>query len=254
MVLDPVIAHLPVNSWASSWQRLALATAVTIAFALLARRVRGVNRSGAVAGGLACFLMFAGAGPTAFATLAGLFLVTWAATLLGYRRKLGLGLAESREGRNARQVLANLAVPALASAVFSATGNRAWLVALVAALSETATDTVASEIGQYRSRDARFITTWKKVPAGTDGGVTIPGSVAGIVAGFVISAIATGGGFLSLAQLWIPVSVGFAGMIIDSVLGASLQRRGWIGNQTVNLLATLAAASLAYGISVFLRV
>jgi uncharacterized membrane protein len=39
-------------------------------------------------------------------------------------------------------------------------------------------------------------------------------------------------------------------MLIDSILGATLQRRRWINNETVNFLATLAAAALAYAISV----
>jgi|ERR1700674_909142 len=237
------------HGWASSPERLAIAAAVTLAFAVLARGLRGVSRSGAVAGGFACFLLFAGAGPAAFATLAALFLMTWVATRLGYRRKLSLGLAERREGRNAWQILANLAVAAFGSVVLGATGNRVWLIAALAALAEAATDTVASEIGQYRGPDARLITTWERVPPGTDGGITVPGSIAGLAAGLVIAAVATVGGMLPQAQLWIPVATGFAGMLIDSILGATLQRRGWITNEAVNLFATLAAAALAYAIS-----
>jgi len=239
------------HGWASSPDRLAIAAAVTLAFAVLARALRGVSRSGAVAGGFACFLLFAGAGPAAFATLAALFLMTWVATRLGYRRKLSLGLAERREGRNASQILANLAVAALGSVAFSASGNRILLVAVAAALAEAATDTVASEIGQYRGPDARLITTWERVPPGTDGGITIPGSIAGLAAGLVIAAVATVGGMLPQTQLWIPVAAGFVGMLIDSILGATFQRRGWISNQTVNLFATLAAAGLAYALAAF---
>jgi uncharacterized protein (TIGR00297 family) len=244
-MLIPFLTH----AWASSPERLAIAAAVTLGFAVLARALRGVNRWGAVAGGLACLLLFGSAGPSAFAALATLFLVTWVSTRLGYRRKLALGIAEPREGRNAWQVLANLAVAALGSIIFSATGNPVWLVAALAALAEAATDTVASEIGQTRGPDARLITTWERVPAGTDGGITILGSIAGMAAGLVIAAVGAVGGMIPQTQLWIPVAAGFAGMLIDSLLGATLQRRGWISNQTVNFFATLAAAALAYGIA-----
>jgi uncharacterized protein (TIGR00297 family) len=175
--------------------------------------------------------------------------MTWATTRLGYQRKLALGVAERKDGRTAWQILANLAVAALCSVVYSATGSRVWMVATLAALAEAATDTVASEVGQYRGSRARMITTWEPVPAGTDGGITIVGSIAGLASGLVIAMIGSVGGMISPAQIWIPVAAGFAGMLIDSVLGATLQRRGWISNQGVNFVGTLVAAALAYAIA-----
>ena len=244
-MLNPLLAH----GWASSSERLAIAAALTVGFAALGHAVRGVNRSGALAGALVCFLLLAAAGPAAFVALVALFALTWLSTRMGYRRKLARGLAERREGRSAWQVMANLAVPALASVAFSATGNPAFLIAAVAALTEAATDTVASEIGQTLQANSRLITTWATVPAGTDGGITIPGSIAGLAAGLIITLVATAGELMPPAQLWIPVTTGFAGMLLDSLLGATLQRRRWIDNPTVNLLSTLAAAALAYAAS-----
>jgi uncharacterized protein (TIGR00297 family) len=235
------------SCWANTPERWALVGTVTLAFALLARALHGVNRSGAVAGGLACFLLFAGCGPAAFATLGALFVITWVSTRLGYHRKLTLGLAERREGRNAGQILANLAVAALASVAFGATGRRAFLVATATALAEAATDTGASEIGQYRGSQPRMITNWKHVPAGTDGGITTAGTVAGVAGGLVVAIVAVLGGMIHISEVWIPMAAGTAGMLIDSILGATLQRRGWLSNQSVNFYATMAAAALAFG-------
>jgi uncharacterized protein (TIGR00297 family) len=237
------------HAWASTPERIAIAAVVTLGFASLAHALRGVNRSGAVAGGLTCLLLFLGGGPAAFAALAALFMMTWASTRLGHRRKLDLGIAERREGRNAWQVLANLAVAALGVVTFSATGNQAWLIAALAALSEAATDTVASEIGQSLGSEPRLITTWQRVAAGTDGGITIAGSFSGLVAGIVVAGVGAAGGMIQWSQIWIPVTSGFAGMLIDGLLGATLQRRGWISNQGVNFVATIAAAVTAVTIS-----
>lgn len=235
--------------WASSPVRLAIAGGVTVGFALLARVLRGVDRSGMIAGAAACFLLFAGAGPSGFAVLASLFLLTWISTQFGYRHKQALGVAERVDGRNAWQVLANLAVSALGSLAFAATGNRAWMFASVAALAEAATDTVASEIGQTRGHTAVLITSWKPVAVGTDGGITIAGTLAGTAAGVLIATAAAGSGIVPRAQLWIPAAAGFVGMLVDSLLGATLQRRGTMNNEAVNFFGTVVAAALAYAIS-----
>ena len=71
----------------------------TLAFALIARLLRGVTTSGSVAGGIVCFLLMLAAGWGGFAALCAVFLMTWTATRLGYRRKQELGTAERRGGR-----------------------------------------------------------------------------------------------------------------------------------------------------------
>ena len=231
-------------AWATTPARLAIAAGSTLIFAALAHAVRGVSRRGALAGGVACLILFAALGPAGFAVLTALFVLTWLATRIGHRDKLERGLAERREGRNAWQVLANLSVAAIAAGVFAIAGHRVWMIAAIGAMVEAATDTVASEIGQGR-RLAILITTWKAVPAGTDGGVTLAGTTAGALAGMLQTAIAGLTGLIPARELWIPALAGFLGMLADSLLGATWQRQGWISNQGVNLVSTLAAACLA---------
>src|SRR5882724_1796499 len=126
--------------------RLWIAAAVTLAFAALARWLRGVTTSGAVAGGMVSFALYTCAGPGAFAALVSVFVLTWGATRWGYARKQRLGVAERRSGRNASQVLANLAVSAVCAGIYFYAQRSIFLVAVAAALAEAAADTVSSEI------------------------------------------------------------------------------------------------------------
>src|SRR5438552_2022650 len=103
-----MLKGLMAYGWATSLSRWLLAATVTVGFALLARALRGVNRSGMIAGGAACFMLFVGVGPPGFAALAALFLLTWISTRFGRTQKQHLGVAERGDGRDAWQVLANL--------------------------------------------------------------------------------------------------------------------------------------------------
>ncbi len=236
------------HAWASTPLRWVTATGVTVMFTLAARVLRGVTNSGAVAGAIACLLLFLGAGPSAFVALVVLFALTWLSTWLGYGRKRELGLAERREGRNGWQVLANLGAAAVASLFYAVVGNKAWLVATAAVLAEAAADTVASEVGQTYGRDAILITTGQSVPSGTDGGITWVGTLSGVAAALILATVAAFCGLVPRAQFWIPAASGIAGAFVDSLLGATLQRRKWMDNETVNLWSTVISAILAYAL------
>jgi uncharacterized protein (TIGR00297 family) len=220
---------------------------VTVVFATLARWVRGVSFSGAIAGAMVCFVLYVGVGLGAFIALVSVFALTWIATRLGYRRKEKLGTAERLDGRTAVQVLANLAVAAGCAALWALTAGRAViLLALSAALAEAAADTVSSELGQARSTKARLITTWEEVAAGTDGGVSWAGTVAGIAAATAVSLVCVFAGLVPLRWLGISIVAAVAGMIADSFLGALLERRKLLNNDAVNFLGTLVAAGVAF--------
>ncbi|MGA8149667.1 MAG: DUF92 domain-containing protein [Terriglobales bacterium] len=225
------------------------ALALTLAFSGLARWVRGVTFSGAIAGAGVCFLLYAGAGRGAFCALVSVFALTWITTRTGYRRKQRLGTAENRQGRTAAQVLANLAVSAGCAALFAATGKTVLLLAVAAALSEAAADTVSSELGQARNEEARLITTWESVPAGTDGGVSVIGTLGGISAATLVSLVCVFAKLIPFPQLGIPILAGVAGMIADSYMGALLERRKLLNNDWVNFFGTLTAAAVAISIT-----
>ena len=225
-----------------STRELWVAAAVTLAFTVLGRLVRGVSVSGAVAGAVICFVLFVGAGPGAFVALVSVFVLTWISTHLGYGRKQTLGTAQNREGRSASQVLANLAISAACAALFAITRNAAFLLATAAALSEAAADTVSSELGQAGSAKARLITSWKVVPAGTNGGISIAGTLGGIAAAVLVTLVCVGVGMFPLKQTAVSVMAALLGTIADSYLGATLEKRKLLNNNGVNFLGTLVAA------------
>jgi uncharacterized protein (TIGR00297 family) len=222
------------------------ATIVTVVFTTLARWLRGVTLSGAMAGAVVCFLLYVSAGAGAFVALVSVFALTWISTRFGYRRKEKLGTAEKRDGRTALQVLANLAVAAGCAGLSALTAKSVFLLAVSAALSEAAADTVSSELGQARSARARLITTWEEVAAGTDGGVSWAGTLAGITAAALVSWVCVLTKLVPFRWLGISIVAAFAGMIADSYLGALLERRKLLNNDAVNFLGTLVAASAAF--------
>lgn len=242
MVLD--LLQFSSSAWAVTPARFGFTLAVTVAFAGVGHAVRGVTRSGAIAGGLVCFVLFACAGPGAFAALFSVFAVTWLATRTGRARKQRLGTSERFEGRTASQVLANLGIAALCAGLFAVRGSAVFLIAMAGALAEAAADTVSSECGQAFSDRARLITTFEEVAAGTDGGISLVGTLAGACAALLVSAVCLLTG-VSTHSIWIPAISGILGMLADGYLGALVERRGRMGNDTVNFTSTAIAAAIA---------
>jgi uncharacterized protein (TIGR00297 family) len=191
------------------------------------------------------FLLCAGGGFAALTALIAVFVLAWLTTKIGYQRKARIGAAEKIEGRDAFQVLANLGVAAGCAILYAFQGKAIFLLAVAASLSEAAADTVSSEIGQLSHEKARLITTWKAVTAGTDGGVTVLGTVSGVSAAIVVSFVCAVGGMIPWNRVGVPILASFCGTVADSFLGATFERRKLLNNDLVNFLGTLAAALIA---------
>ena len=170
--------------------KVAAFAALTLVFAILGRVVRGVTTGGAVAGAAVCFALLWVADLAGFAGLLTVFVLTWIATRFGYRHKQRLGTAEARTGRNALQVLANLGTSAGCAVLYATLWpDRRLLIAMAAALAEAAADTVSSEIGQALGGAPRLITTWQKVEPGTDGAITLAGTMDGATAAIAVALV-----------------------------------------------------------------
>ena len=246
------------------------AVEISLGFALVVRALRAATPGGAVCGGMICFLITFCTGSftesalrTGLTPLILLFVLTFVSTRAGRTKKTRTGLAESRRGRSAAQVIANLSVAALSvsplsenlvqrwmaycrvSGVYDAWASEVVKIMCVAALVEATADTVSSEIGQAFGGNPVLIAGLRRVEPGTDGAVTFLGSCAGVAAGALV-AIAGGWAIhLSLGAVLTTLAAGIFGFFFDSLLGATVERRGWIGNDLVNFTSTLFAAALA---------
>lgn len=225
--------------------RLVLAILVTLTFAVAGFVVSGVTLSGAIAGFGVAFALYYCIGPGAFAVLLAVFAITWLATRFGYAHRESLGIIEDRHGRDAFQVLANLAVSAALAIAGMFFFKQLACIAAIAALCEAAADTVSSECGEAWSDRAYLILGFRRVPAGNDGAVSLPGTLAAIGAAVLVAGVAVLEGLLPVRLAAFSAFAGFLGTLVDSLLGATLERRSLLGNNSVNFLSTLSAALIA---------
>jgi uncharacterized protein (TIGR00297 family) len=195
------------------------------------------------------------------------FLITsFGITRYRFDWKKSEGFQEGSKGeRTWRNVLANGAIPtAIAFASFLAEaagpsgdffGKDIASYMFVSAIAVAASDTAASEIGIVDPK-VFMITTGKPVKRGTDGGVSLTGTFAAFIAAAytsVVSYVVFAGIDTELLQgpatLFIPMLCGFLGCQIDSVIGATWERRKKIGKLGNNFLSIALGTLIALGLA-----
>ncbi len=142
--------------------------------------------------------------------------------------------------RTAAQVFANGGVAAVAAMLGS------W-TAFAGALAAAAADTWATEIGAHSRPVPRLITSGAPVSAGANGGITLLGTTGGLLGAAFIGGLTWLLGPRDLRLAAVVAVAGVLGMLIDSVLGATVQGAGdkWLDNNGVNFAMTLAGAGIA---------
>ena len=180
------------------------------------------------------------------------FLVTGSlATKWKMEEKKALSLEEANEGlRGWRNVIANGgAVSLVAIFNFFYPGEEWIYLAAISSISVALSDTLASEIGSLDLR-TRSITNLQSVPAGTNGGMSPTGTVAAFVGALVIGVVGVvfspDDSTISEINLLLLITIiGWLGCQVDSLLGALLENRGYLGKHSVNFIATFSGVFMA---------
>jgi uncharacterized protein (TIGR00297 family) len=221
------------------------AAILAFSFGYFAYRARAMDLSGLFSGALIGMLLIVFADVRWFVVLLAFFALGAGTTRYRFDYKRRIGVEEEKSGvRGYRNVFANGIVAAAAAVLYGVTLHPACVALFLGAVATAAADTVASEIG-VTGRQPYLITTFERVRAGTNGGVTVVGELAAGIAALAIGVVAFLLGVADPTMLLVTIAAGLVGTNVDSVIGALFENRGLIGNSGTNLAATLAGGVFA---------
>lgn len=232
---------LPLPTMPSNWLYGLLA--VTI-FALASIALRKIDLAGGIAGWFCSFAIFLGGGWTCLVLLLVFFAGGSFASSWGFAEKQVLGAAQENHGtRSVVHALSNAGVAATCGVLAWLLPNDAMLfkIMLAASLATATSDTFSSEFGTLYGKRFLNILTLKPDTRGTDGVISLEGLAFGLLGSALVAVV------FSLGLGWgmwtmLVLCAGLAANLMDSVLGATLQRRGLMTNHSVNFTATLFGA------------
>lgn len=209
-------------------------------------RHRKLTVAGAIVGGIIGLGIFIGAGWTGLALLVLFFLFGTLATSWKRKQKSQIGMMQEHGGqRKIGQVLANGGVAGLLGfgVLFFPEQKALFALMMACAFSSAMADTLSSELGSLYGRKFFNIITFRQDKRGLDGVVSLEGFLIGILGSMAIAAVYCTGFGWSKLFFWIVIA-GTIGNLVDSVLGATLERKQAINNDVVNVVNTLVAALL----------
>ncbi|MFN2631986.1 MAG: DUF92 domain-containing protein [Thermoanaerobaculia bacterium] len=229
---------------------LFVAVALNAGLAFVMARWKLVSLSGADAGFVVGTLLLAIGGWGAYELLWAFFALGTAATKLGWAAKSARGTAQAGGGRRgARHVVANCGVAV--AILLVASGRRPFLpdavfAALTAAFAAALADTLGTEVGSLAGRDPMSLLTARRVPPGTPGAISWPGTLAGAAGALAMGAVGYAAGLIPLCLVWVVGAAGVAGSVCESLLSDLGARRGFRpDHEFANALNTFAGAAVA---------
>jgi uncharacterized protein (TIGR00297 family) len=228
--------------------RLPAAVGVNLALSLLAYGAGSVRLSGVGAGLLVGIPIYAFLGWRGFLVLLGMFVIGSVLTRFGYARKARMGAAEEAGGaRGASHALANVGVAALAAAGAWIWGHPAWSVLFTAALATSSMDTAGSEIGPLYGRRTVSLKTFRVVAPGTEGAVSLEGTLAGLAAAAALGLLGAASDLVPAAAVAPVVAGALLGNLYEGILGSRrLLSHTWLN--ATNTLVGGAAGAVLFGL------
>jgi uncharacterized protein (TIGR00297 family) len=197
------------------------ALGVSVLLAGAAWGARTLTSGGAAAAAVIAAAMLTAAGWEGALVLGTFFIPS---TLVG---RLGRGRPNASDAKGERRDAVQVSANGLAAAVGAllepvAPGLGLWV--FTCSLAAAAADTWATSSGVLSRSNPRHLISGRPVPPGTSGGVSVVGTVGAVAGGLSVSlaGFAVGGGS---ALLVTGTAIGFVGMLLDSLLGATVQRR-----------------------------
>ena len=170
-------------------------------------------------------------------------------TKIGFEFKKEQGIAEIRGGRRGPENVWGSAATGLFLAImakFNSANIVIFKIGFAASFASKLADTFGSEIGKRFGKDTYLITTLKKVKRGTEGGISLEGTLASFLGSIIMALIMLSLSIISTKSHFIIVVVsGFLATLSESIIGARFQNKYKLSNEMVNAIQTSIASVFA---------
>ena len=220
---------------------------VNVSFGLLAYYLKTVSKSGLTGGVVVGTIIYLCLGIGGFLILFTFFALGSWSSKHKYKWKASHGVAQENRGkRSVKHAVAKGGV-GLVMAIMALLTDipEIFKVAFVAAFATATFDTISSELGQIYGKRPVLITTMKSALVGTDGAISVEGTILGVLSAALIGAEAYALHLINLPSIIIVVAAAFVGTTVESVLGATIERRKWVGNEVINFINISTGAGVS---------
>lgn len=226
-------------------QRLLIGFSVNLIFGIIAFMTEMVDDMGFFGGVVIFTLLYVFLDWQGYVIILAFFSITGLAIQLENKEKAEKGEFELYKAkRPIERVLGRSLAGVIFGAMFFVTNRPEYKFAFVASYATEIFDTVSTKLGKILSKEAVLITNFKKVRHGTPGGISIQGTIFGLISALLVSAA----GFITqllttFEQLLIVLMGAFIGSTIDSYLNAysHQNQKRHVPNEFINFFSSMSA-------------